>query len=280
MSFRQSEQREARKQRWRESVGNNRTNQQRARFDVSRRHLLEELGEDGEAERRVSRAYWCELDFGLAEAFPTAPAEHAARSPRRDKHRGLGSAPAHPDVSRCKLCGASVYVVSSQDGDDVTLDAESLDISGDGRSRMEYRMPSIRTVGGYRLHDPQLFYGWTDPSSEYEPGRVKPRKPEWQWFATRMSLSMAASGDVDLHAEHITTCSAVDIRTLAAKLSNVALTGSASGDHEQGRRTRRLRLEARKAAQEPQAAHDRLEAAFQESLPERVADEYGQLSLF
>ena len=165
-------------------------------------------------------------------------------TPRRDRYRGLGEAPATPAPITCKHCGASVYVVSSQDGDDVVLDAETLDISGDGHSRMEYRLQAARTVGGYRLHEPQLFYGWFDPSEEGT-GGVKAKKPEWQWFATRMSLSQAAANDVDIHSEHIVTCTAVDVRTLAAKLSNVALTGSASGDADKSRRTRRLRYEAR-----------------------------------
>lgn len=151
--------------------------------------------------------------------------------------------PEWPVEHRCPKCEARVYVVTSQDGDDVTLDVNELEVraseSGIRATRRVARHSSLRHWGGYRLCGPELFSGWSGDDGS---------KPtwHWQWFGTRMTLQDAEMANAPIHSEHVVTCQAVSMNELLARLTNVAVTGSASGDHELARRTRRLRLEERR----------------------------------
>lgn len=160
--------------------------------------------------------------------------------------------PEWPVECTCELCGELVYVVSSQDGDEVELDIFELDVragcaeTGERPTRRIANPPELRHYGGYQLLGPTLFLGWPDSEDE--------REMEWHWFAQRMSLGGAELSQAALHGEHFMTCTAVTAHARQCKTTNVAVTGDAAGDplaKAAGGRTR-----ARNLALREQVEHD------------------------
>lgn len=130
-------------------------------------------------------------------------------------------------------CDARVYIVTSQDGDEVVIDVDEMvvrppDESSPRPVRRISRHPSLRHVGGYRLHNPELFTGW--PELNEETGEWITTEPEWLWFATRTTLEEAHLENHPVHSEHMFTCRAVLNSALIPKLTNVAVCGDAAGD--------------------------------------------------
>lgn len=143
--------------------------------------------------------------------------------------------PEWPVEHACKECGARVYIVGSQDGDEVTIDVDALEIRPPDECspkpvRRIARHPSLRHFGGYRLNEPELFTGWRPVGDNGTPLTGTEPEPEWMWFATRMTLADAIYSDEPLYSEHVHTCRAVPMAALVPKLTNVAFCGDASGD--------------------------------------------------
>lgn len=162
--------------------------------------------------------------------------------------------PEWPAECTCELCGELVYVVSSQDGDEVELDIFEMDVrpgcaeSGERPTRRIANPPELRHYGGYRLLGPELFLGWPDDDDE------ESREMFWQWFAQRMTLAGAEASEQALHGEHFMTCRSVTAHARLRKVCNVAVTGDAAGDplaKAAGGRSR-----ARNLALQAQAEHD------------------------
>lgn len=179
--------------------------------------------------------------------------------------------PEWPVERTCKLCGELVYVVSSQDGEDVELDIFEMDVrpgcveSGERPTRRIANPSELRHYGGYRLLDPELFLGWPDADDDDD------RDMFWQWFAQRMTLSGAEASGQALHGEHFMTCRGVTAHARLRKVCNVAVTGDAAGDpclKAEGARGR----SARNLALREQAEHDAsLRPASPQPSPRRLA---------
>jgi hypothetical protein len=186
--------------------------------------------------------------------------------------------PEWPIEHVCPDCGGRVYRVESQDGDEIVVDVDELETTRatgllleKSVTRMNFRHPAVRTVGGHRLLDPELFHGWQD----------EPLK--WRWFSQRMGLEEAYAAEAPIHSEHVFTCAAVSSHALCAKVSNVAVIGSAAGD--QLRKSRRLNLQAqaehdREPSPEPEESEDSLPHPAAMDPNHRDEDHRGQLSLF
>jgi hypothetical protein len=172
--------------------------------------------------------------------------------------------PERPSESKCKRCGATVYVISNMAGQEISLDVKPLEISTIaemfyGRTlparwvsrqlslawqeltacRRRFRHPAVSLVGGYRFLEPRWFYG-TDT-----------HPPAWLWFGDKVELETAYRDHVAIHAEHYTTCEAMDRRRLLAELTALHLEGSATGD----RRPYKMKLLNLRAERERVEAH-------------------------
>jgi len=141
--------------------------------------------------------------------------------------------PEWPAEHRCERCKARVYIVGSQDGDDVTIDVDAMEIrppeNGQPPVRRIAMHPRVRHVGGYMLHDPEAFLGWPETDEDGNPtGREQ--EVEWQWFGTWMELPAAFQVSEPLYSEHVYTCRAVMPSERLPKITNVRVFGDASGN--------------------------------------------------
>lgn len=186
--------------------------------------------------------------------------------------------PKRPNETECRACGARVYEVDAAFGKSVVLDVEPMRVCSLvelflGRPepakwtarqltlgwnlqialRARFRRALVQDIGGYRLTEPERFYGATAGSP-----------CSWQWFAQPVDLHVARYDRQPLHAEHWTTCHAMTAIGLRAKLSNVALVGEGAGDPEMKSSRKRLRLNLQ--GERAPLAHARLlEQALAES---------------
>lgn len=114
--------------------------------------------------------------------------------------------PDWPAVHTCRRCGGDIWRVVTQDGDDIELDSEVIEVEVGGkcdgdvlRARSSVFWPQARVVDGWRLEEPvEACVGWL-------------------WGATPAAL---ARGLVEpLFSEHVYLCSHAserEIRSLVA----------------------------------------------------------------
>lgn len=184
--------------------------------------------------------------------------------------------PERPSESKCKRCGATVYVISNMAGQEISLDVKPIEITTIaelfyGRTlparwvarqlslawqeltacRRRFRHPAVSLVGGYRFLEPRYFYG-TDT-----------QPPSWLWFGDKVELETAYRNKITIHAEHYTTCEAMDRRRLLAELTSLHLEGTATGD----RRPHQMRMLNLRAQRERAAelAHEHAETEDESS---------------